>query len=378
MSARLPARPADPAAERSTASIALVTVALTALLVGAVYGLAVMAVTLPEVVAAFPTAGDWAVDGHRHFLAAAEAVAGRNPYAIDGFYYSPLGALSMAPIAALGPDGGIWAWMAIKLAVLVWCVADATRGLRPAFRVAAFVVVLSSVFVLDDLLLGNVAIPLGAAMYLAISRRPWWAAVPLGLLLALVAKPFLVPFLLWLVVLRRPSAVAAIGTALAVTVVGVAVLGIDDYRAYLDALVRAGRSAVPFVGNHGLSSIAPALVVPVSILVLAVFALLLWRSRDESALLMWSLFAGLVAAPYVGFYAAVPVAAGLPAFARDHPRRALLLAVVLPLGAVSMVAAAVVGLAIALPPDAIPRSTALDTRLGRTEAAPPPAGPERA
>ena len=93
---------------------------------------------------------------------------------------------------------------------------------------------------------------------------------------------------------------------------------------------------------------------------------------------MWSLFAGLVAAPYVGFYAAVPVAAGLPAFARDHPRRALLLAVVLPLGAVSMVAAAVVGLAIALPPDAIPRSTALDTRLGRTEAAPPPAGPERA
>ena len=353
MSAGLPAR-ADDVTERSTATLVLVTVALSALVVGAVYGLAVMAVTLPEVVAAFPTVGDWAVDGHRHFLAATEAVAGRNPYAIDGFYYSPLGALSMAPLAALGPDGGIWAWMAIKLAVLAWCVADATRGLRTGFRIAAFVVVLSSVFVLDDLLLGNVAIPLGAAIYLSISRRAWWAAVPLGLVLALVAKPFLVPFVVWLIVFRRPSAVAAIGTALVATAAGVAALGIYDYRVYLEALVQAGRSAVPFAGNHGLSSLAPALVVPVSILVLAVFAVLLWRSRDESALLMWSLFAGLVAAPYVGFYAAVPVAAGLPAFARDHPRRALLLAVVLPLGAVSMVAAAVVGLAIALPRDALP------------------------
>jgi hypothetical protein len=82
------------------------------------------------------------------------------------------------------------------------------------------------------------------------------------------------------------------------------------------------------------------------------FGLLLWRSRDESSLLMWSLFAGLVAAPYVGLYAAVPVFAGVPAFARAHHRRVMVMAAfVLPVGLFSIEAAAILGLLVAFPAD---------------------------
>jgi hypothetical protein len=242
--------------------------------------------------------------------------------------------------------------MAIKLAVLVWCLVDATRGVSITVRAGILVVGLSSIFVLDDVLLGNVAIVMAAAIYLAVSRPTAWAAIPLGLLLALVAKPFLVPFLLWMLVFRRSSALVAMGTGLLATLVGVVILGFDDYRAYLEALVTAGRTAVPFVGNHGLTSVNPALLIPATVVLIAVFGLLLWRSRDESSLLMWSLFAGLVAAPYVGLYAAVPVFAGVPAFASAHPGRVrVMAALLLPIGLFSIEAAAILGLLVAFPAD---------------------------
>jgi hypothetical protein len=330
----------------------LTLAAIVGLTVAVSYGMAVLAVTLPDVLAAFPAAGTWAIDGHRHFLAAEAVVAGANPYTLEGFYYSPLGALSVAPLAALGPDRGIWLWMAIKLVVLVWCLLDATRGATAPVRAGVLLLGLSSIFVLDDLLLGNVAIVLAAAIYLAVSRPAPVAAIPLGLLLALVAKPFLVPFLLWMLVFRRSSALVAVGTGILATIVGVALLGLDDYRAYLESLVAAGRTAVPFVGNHGLTSIAPALLIPATIVLFAIFGVLLWRSRDETSLLMWSLFAGLVAAPYVGLYAAVPVFAGVPAFARAHPGRVrVMAALLLPVSLLSVEAAAILGLVVAFPAD---------------------------
>ena len=62
---------------------------------------------------------------------------------------------------------------------------------------------------------------------------------------------------------------------------------------------------------------------PLSIAALVGFVVLLWASRDESSLLLWSLLVGLVAAPYVTQYAVVPVLAGIPLFARSHPTRTL-------------------------------------------------------
>ena len=73
-------------------------------------------------------------------------------------------------------------------------------------------------------------------------------------------------------------------------------------------------------------------------------------------MLMWSLLIGLIAAPYVGHYSVIPVFAGIPLFARQHPSRALLFAaVVAPLALVALMPATVLGLVIAFPSDILAR-----------------------
>src|SRR4029453_9170867 len=110
----------------------------------------------------------------------------------------------------LGPEAGLWAWFAIKVAIAVACVIDATRG-RPSWpRVVAVVFVGRVLGVQDDLFLGNVSILLAAAIYLAVSRDRPWAAIPLGICLALLPKPFLVPVLIWFLVYRRRSALVGL------------------------------------------------------------------------------------------------------------------------------------------------------------------------
>jgi hypothetical protein len=87
-----------------------------------------------------------------------------------------------------------------------------------------------------------------------------------------------------------------------------------------------------------------------------VFLGLLWKSRDESSVLLWSLLVGLVAAPYVVQYSVVPVLAAVPFFARVHPTRTLVLAAVAaPLLPFSIMAATAVALAVAFPTDLLAR-----------------------
>ena len=292
--------------------------------------------------------------------------AGGDPYSVAGYLYPPPGALVMLPFTALGAEAGLWAWFAIKVGIALWCVLDATRG-RPALvRLLAIVFVATLLGVMDDLWLGNVSILMAASIYLAVSRDSPWAAVPLGLVIGALAKPFLVPFLVWMVVYRRAGALVAIGTAAALTVVAFVLMGPATYRAYLDALTAATGMDLSY--SQGLAGIAPGLLVPLSIAALVGFAALLWASRDESSLLLWSLLVGLVAAPYVTQYAVVPVLAGIPLFARSHPTRTLVLAaLVAPLVPVAVMAATGLGLVIAFPTDV------LDRIRSRAGAAPSPA-----
>jgi hypothetical protein len=121
--------------------------------------------------------------------------------------------------------------------------------------------------------------------------------------------------------------------------------------------------------SQGLAGIAPGLLVPLSIAALVGLAALLWASRDESSLLLWSLLVGLVAAPYVTQYAVVPVLAGIPLFARSHPTRTLVMAaLVAPLIPVAVMTATALGLVIAFPTDV------LDRIRYRGAPAPSPAG----
>jgi hypothetical protein len=334
-------------------SVAVLIGAIVGVVICVWFGISTLALDLPDVQRSFPAA-PYALDGQRGLVVAAAVAQGANPYAVAGFFYPPLGALLMAPFSALGPDLGLWAWLILKLALLVWCVSDATRGFPWTARALAGLFVLTSTYVLDDLWLGNVSIPMAAAIYLAISRDRSWAGIPLGVVIALVAKPFLLPFLLWLLVFRRRSAISAIATAGIACLVGILAFGPATYRAYFETLTTA--TGLDLSWSAGLSGIAPQLLVPVSVAVLVVFGILLLKSRDESSLLIWSLLIGLIAAPYIGHYSVVPVLAAIPAFARDHPLRTLLLAAIAaPISLVAIVAAAFVGLVVTFPGDVLRR-----------------------
>ena len=285
-------------------------------------------------------------------------MAGRDPFLIDGFLYSPLGAWAMVPFASLGVPLGLAVFFVARLAVLSWFLHDATRSWAPPVRVAAALLTLTWVFLLDDLWMGNVSILILCAMWVAISRDRLSAGILLGIVLATVAKPLLIPFLLWMLVHRRRGLAGALVTAGIVTSLAVLVIGPASYVAYLRALTTASRTIWDFPGNLGLSATVPQLVAPASIVALAVYLVLLRRSRDESATLMWSLLVGLIAAPYVPLYAPVPVLAGVFPFVRAHPIRAAgMAAIVVPLAFFNLMLATLIAMMLAVPSDLFPRSS---------------------
>jgi Glycosyltransferase family 87 len=312
-------------------------------------GLAALAADASQLQRVLAAGQDWAIDGHRNMAAASAFLQGGDPYSVEGFLYAPLAVLAMAPLAALGAIPGLAIAVGLKVILIVLCVADATRG-RPLWqRIVAAVVVLTWLPVLADLWMGNTEVLLGCAMYLVVAHRHPAAGLGLALVLASVAKPILLPFLLWGLLYRRPAVLVAVGGALLLTLAGLVLLGAATYAAYLEALLSAGRYAVPFSGNIGLSGIAPALLLPLSALVVAGFALNLWRGRDESATLIWSLLVGLIVAPYVALYGAAHVPAGIPAYAKAHPVRVLLLGIAAPLACVNLMATTLAVLLVVTP-----------------------------
>ena len=274
---------------------ALPIAAVAGCLVSIWFGLSTLAVTLPDVFDAFPAA-PYALDGSRDLAVASVVAAGGDPYSVAGYLYPPPGALVMLPFTALGAEAGLWAWFAIKVGIALWCVLDATRG-RPALvRLLAIVFVATLLGVMDDLWLGNVSILMAASIYLAVSRDSPWAAVPLGLVIAALAKPFLVPFLVWMVVYRRAGALVAIGTAAALTLVAFVAHGSCDLSRLPgcpEGRDRDGPELQPGPGRHRAGPPDP-----VSILVGVVYVLL-WAQPGRIVVLLWSLLVGLVAAPYV-------------------------------------------------------------------------------
>ena len=236
--------------------LTLLAAAVAGTVIGVWFGLATLALAMPDVVTSFPTA-PYALDGHRHLVVASLVAAGGDPYAVAGYFYPPLGALVALPFAEIGEDAGLWVWFALKVAIVLWCVADATRAAGWIVRAAAFAFVLTSAFIFDDLWLGNVSIVMAAAIYIAVSHDRPAASVPLGIVLAAVAKPFLLPVLLWMFVYRRRSAVTTVVTALVATAFAVLAMGPAVYRDYLQALT--GATGLDLRFGLGLSGVAPAL-----------------------------------------------------------------------------------------------------------------------
>ena len=171
---------------------------------------------------------------------------------------------------------------------------------------------------LFDLVLGNVMALYVGATAIAIARRGWLGAGPLGVVLALAAKPAIVPFLLWLAIRHPRDAARTLVVALVASAVIALVVGPARYVEYLEALPRMTTLATSFTGNLGLVTLSPqiALVGLVLAWVVAAFAAARMDERRGAAI---ALSAILLAQPTIGFnYAGVLFPAMALLWGRDR------------------------------------------------------------
>jgi hypothetical protein len=140
-------------------------------------------------------------DAHTYWRAAQELVAGRSPYSgayggLEGFRYAPPLAILFAPAAALSFDAFKVAMVAVNVVALRYAVGS--------WRWAGIMIV--NPIVLHQLYLGNVNLPIAAALYASFRA----SSGPLALAGLAKLSPFLVlpqlartgrrmrPFALWL------------------------------------------------------------------------------------------------------------------------------------------------------------------------------------
>jgi hypothetical protein len=224
-----------------------------------------------------------------------------------GFLYSPLMALAARPLTWVAPTVAMLAMTLIGVTIVVVGVALETRGQARVDRALVAVAALTFAPVVYELLLGQTTLLIAAALY-PIARRGdrFRHGIPFGIALALAPKPLLLPVLVWMLVWRRRALAAMIVTALALTGVGIALLGLEQYREWLLVLTGAGREAT--AGTFTLSTHNNASLWPMSPLTFAlacvVGVITLWAiMRDGSRGFVASLLAGLLLAPYSLLYA---------------------------------------------------------------------------
>lgn len=301
----------------------------------AVFGLGSLAIWIAESVAG----PNWwgidatSVDAARRLLAGeAIYVVPTSPYDTP-FLYPPLAALLAVPLAALSDEAAVAVIAAAKLAVTVPCVAWLTPGWRAGDRALALVALVLSLPYLHDLFLGNTNVFVVAAMVPAVfGAARFRNGVLLGLVAAAVAKPLIVPVLLWLAVWRRPTFVGSIATAAIATLVSLALVGPAAFEDWLTTLRAASRwLSTPFAGNHGVTSFLPEAWLPVAVVIAIGLVLVLWR-RGPRVSLAWATASGILLTAYAGTYAALPIALALPAIGPLAPAFALLIVAVSPLG----------------------------------------------
>ena len=226
-----------------------------------------------------------------------------------GFLYSPLTALAARPLTWVSPTAAMLTMTLIGVAILMTGVAWETRGQAWIDRVLVAIAALTFAPVVYELLLGQTTLLIAATLY-PLARRPdaFRNGIPFGIALALAPKPLLLPILVWMLVWRRQALVATGLTAILLTLLGISLLGLDQYRDWIAILSGAGRESVEgtFIlsardtGNFSVWPLSPATFV----LGCFVAAGALWAiARDSTKGFVASLFAGLLLAPYSLLYA---------------------------------------------------------------------------
>ncbi len=131
-------------------------------------------------------------------------------------------------------------------------VAIETDRLELVDRVLILVAALGFLPVTYELITGQVTMLIAAAVWAVRDRDGLARGIAVGLVLGLFAKPMLLPLLVWMLIRRRRALASALVTAVAVTIAGVALLGPDIYRAWIDAIVGTGQITRP--GNLALTA----------------------------------------------------------------------------------------------------------------------------
>jgi hypothetical protein len=273
----------------------------------------------------------WAIDLTLVLDAARRLGAGEPLYGDPKFLYPPLAAVVATPLLAVDGFALSLVYAVLKAILAVAGVLALTARRGPADRALAAVALVLSLPFLHDVFLGNANAVLVATMALA-AYGPNRArhGILLGLAAAIVAKPFLVPFGLWLLVARRPVLAGTLASGAAATAFGVALTGIPAYSDWVRALVAGGRYAAPFAGNHGITALWPAAWAPVAAVTAVALVVVLLRARPTASL-VWAATAGILLAPYAGTYSALPIALAMPSLVALSPWFAVAIVAVSPL-----------------------------------------------
>jgi hypothetical protein len=265
---------------------------------------------------------------------------------VDQYYlYPPAGAavwalagspfsLAMLKILALGLVG--------TLALLV---VDRSRPWWERVGVTAGFIAVAAIAPPDvhDLILGNVMVLYVGTISASVAVRGWRGAVPLGILLAIAAKPLVAPYLVWMVLRRRRDFGKVLATALAVSLATAFLIGFGRYEEYVRAIPQMGVIADSDWGV-GLGRVSTTAAIAG---IVAAFAMTFVASRrlDVERSAAVAIVAGLIAQPTIGFnYFGLLIPAVVVLWARDRIAGAIavvavpLLTVSVPLGAVVAVA----------------------------------------
>jgi len=295
----------------------------------ALVGLAFLSVVVGGFAFARASEEFWAADIHRN-LDAAAALADGSFGTVPDYLYSPLAAALTVPALAVPADLVVGGWLVLKVALLVIGAALATKGFDRVDRILVGITVIAFLPITYDLELGNVTVlVLAAVALIAWTPDRFVTGMPLGLILATVPKPQLVPVLVWLILFNRRALTGALVTAGAATLVGLVMLGSAVYTTWVEILRAPAYLNSGEVINLALWALPTVIAVPAVIATIAAFLLALRRGYWPG--LMAAICVGMLVAPYTLIYAGGLLPAVAAAVARAAPGATLVLAIVAPL-----------------------------------------------
>ena len=216
-----------------------------------------------DIIRVYPWSEWWGFDGDLILQAGHRLMDGQWIYADKRFMYTPAAAV-FGFVAALVPrDYALVAYALFKLALAIGVTYWVTR--RPWLSVLGVVTCLPFI---NDIAPGNFMVPLTAAMAIAtFGQERRRSGVFLGVVAAVIPKPFLVPYFLWLLLYRRKAAEGAIAAGVAVTLLASVVTGPWSYVDWFRSLANGSSYIGTWSGNYGVSNYLPTLAVPIALAV---------------------------------------------------------------------------------------------------------------